>query len=310
MPPGPTGVFYCVLPRPAGIVMNNKDKEKMSAKRLFLFAGYDRAGIVDPSLIYYIRALSKLGDVILCMDCDCATTELAKVAPYTIHASATRHGEYDFGSYKRAYIWAAQNLNLADYDFVYLVNDSVYGPLRPLGPVLENLETKNLDAFGLVCNPHPDHPHIQSWFIGCRRSVFLSDWFDTFIRAIKKLESKGLITRMYEHGFTASVVANGRTWGCLMTVRNRGVYNRVRGLYRRGLPFIKKVAFSRHGGAYGRQIYYVLHDADAEARNAILAGATHTWGAEYINWLLTKNPVKVLYRGIKNGLHKICSGTL
>ena len=39
-------------------------------------------------------------------------SELEKLAPYCLYTSGIRHGEYDFGSYKRAYIWAKQNLNL------------------------------------------------------------------------------------------------------------------------------------------------------------------------------------------------------
>ena len=38
--------------------------------RLFLFAGYDKDGIVDDALVYYVSALSKYGDVIVCMDND------------------------------------------------------------------------------------------------------------------------------------------------------------------------------------------------------------------------------------------------
>ncbi len=282
----------------------------MSTKRLFLFAGYDASGVIDQSLIYYVRALSKLGDVIVYMDSDCSDAELSKLAPYVIHASGRRHHEYDFGSYKRAYIWACENLTMADYDFVYMANDSVYGPLHPLKPILENLESKNLDAFGLVCNPHRAHPHIQSWFIGCRKSVFASPWFDQFIRSVRKLESKGLITREYEHGFTKHLIQHNLTWRCMLTVKNRGVYNKVKKLYRAGLPFMKKVAFSRHHGTLGRQILYVLNHTSPEARNAIMSGARHTFGGEYIDWLLTKNPIKIALRGIKNGLQKISSGKL
>lgn len=282
----------------------------MSATRLFLVAGYDAKGIVDDALIYYVRALSKLGDVIVCMDSDCSNTELEKLSPYVMHAVAHRHGEYDFGSYKRAYTYARDRGILADYDFVYMANDSVYGPLYDLKPILEDLESKNLAAFGLVKNPNRDHPHIQSWFIGMRPVVFNSKWFDEFILSVKKLPSKGQITREYEHGFSKRLTERNLPWDCMITVANRGVYNKVKKLYRNGLPFIKKVSFSRHGGAYGRQIEYVLRHASFDARSAILSSARHTWGAEYIDWLLTKNPATVLYRGIKNGLRKMRSGTL
>ena len=147
-------------------------------KRLFLFAGYDADGIIDDSLILYVGALSKLGDVVLCMDSDCNKSQVAKLKPFVLYAAAQRHGEYDFGSYKRAYVWARDNLDLSKYDFVYMVNDSVYGPLFPLKPYFEKMESQNTDAFGLVKNTKASHPHIQSWFIGMRKSVFLSQWFD------------------------------------------------------------------------------------------------------------------------------------
>ncbi len=282
----------------------------MSINRLFLIAGYDAKGTIDDALVYYVRALSKLGDVIVCMDSDCDNSQMKKLTPYVRHISARRHGEYDFGSYKRAYMYARDARMLDNYDMVYMANDSVYGPLYDLKPILEQMEAKNLAAFGLVKNPNPDHPHIQSWFIGMRDTVFKTQWFDEFITSVKKLPNKGQITREYEHGFSKHLSARGLPWECMMTVKNRGVYNQIKKLYRAGLPFMKKVAFSRHGGAYGRQIAYVLDHIAPNARNAILSSARHTWGAEYINWLLTKNPVKVMYRGIKNGLHKICSGKL
>ena len=72
-------------------------------KRLFLFAGYDKNGIIDDALLMYVSALNKLSDVIVCMDSDCTNDELQKLQNITIHAMAARHGEYDFGSYKRAY---------------------------------------------------------------------------------------------------------------------------------------------------------------------------------------------------------------
>ena len=117
-----------------------------------------------------------------------------------------RHGEYDFGSYKRAYIWSTENLNLADYDFIYMINDSVYGPLYDLTPYLKRLESSQSDAFGLVKNPHRKHPHIQSWFIGLRPTAFTAKWFDTFMHGITKQKSKGLITREYEQGLTKLIM--------------------------------------------------------------------------------------------------------
>ena len=257
-----------------------------------------------------MRALSKLGDVVLCMDSDCPAVQTKKLKPFVLHASARRHGEYDFGSYKRAYTWAHEHLNLSSYDFVYMVNDSVYGPLFPLKPYLEKMESSATDAFGLVKNTKTDHPHIQSWFIGMRPSIFLSKWFAEFLSSVTKLESKGAITHLYEHGFTKNVVAYGGTWMCLYSAHNRDVYNKIKHYYRIKMPFMKRVAFTRHNGTLGPQISYVLQNSPTQTRNAILQNARRVYGTEYVNHILTMNRITAFMRGIKYAIKKLVSGTL
>ena len=279
-------------------------------KRLFLLAAYDAAGHVDASLVHYVRALAAHGDIVVHMDSDCTDGSIKKLGPYTLCATAARHGEYDFGSYKRAYQYAYDAGILDQYDFVYILNDSVYGPLMDIGPALIDMESRGWDMFGLVYNPNRDHPHIQSWFVGMRPCAFRTKWFDTFIRGVTKLPSKGLITRMYEHRLTALGRENGLSIGCLYTVKNRGVYNRIKYLYRRHMPFMKKVAFSRHNGALGRQISYVMRHIDAATRDAILENARRTWGDEYVARLITSNPLRIFARKIRYAATKISGGKL
>ena len=175
-------------------------------KRLFLFAAYDKSGVIDSSLIYYIKTLSKFGDIVFFMDSDTNANELEKLKSYTIYADGIRHGEYDFGSYKRAYQWAKANIDTSKYDYIYLVNDSVYGPLYDMDRYFHAMENSGHDAFGLVKNPHKEHPHIQSWFVGLTQDVFSSDWFDHFIQQVTKLANKGEITHLYEHGLSEKIV--------------------------------------------------------------------------------------------------------
>ena len=84
--------------------------------------------------------LSKYGDVIVCMDNNLHQSEIAKLKPFTIHTIAMRHGEYDFGSYKRAFQYARDNDLLQNYDVIYLVNDSVFGPLSDIKQTLQKLQ--------------------------------------------------------------------------------------------------------------------------------------------------------------------------
>lgn len=274
-------------------------------KRLFLFAGYNPNGILDDALVFYIHELSKCGDVILCMDSNCPKSELDKAKPYTLARIAIRHGEYDFGSYKRAYEYAKKHDILKNYDFVYMANDSVYGPLHKLKPILETMESYNTDAFGIVESKHTKYRHIQSWFMGMRSSVFLTKWFDEFITSVKHLEHKYLITVLYENRFTDIIEEHGGTWHCPFACPGRSVYNNPKKLFKRGCPFIKKMSFTRHNGAVGYQLNYVLNHCDKKTQKIVLNAANHAYTEKYISWLLTKNPLCCFIRGIKYAIQKL-----
>lgn len=279
-------------------------------KRLFIFAGYNSHNTVDDALLYYVQALSKFGDIVLYMDCDVPASELKKLAPYTVYAGAARHGEYDFGSYKRAYTWARDTLDLKKYDLMYLVNDSVFGPLMDLTPTFIKMETLNTPAFGLVGKRHRAHPHIQSWFVGLRPNIFTTKWFDEFMMSITKLPDKGAVTIVYERGLTELIVKHGHEWKCAYNIGGRGVYNRVKYLYMHGMPFIKKVAFTRHNGALGGQLCYIMQHCDAAARDAIMRSAYETWGTRHIEWLMTHNPLKLMWRALRYSIPKIITGEI
>ncbi len=274
-------------------------------KRLFLFAGYDRDNRIDASLVYMLNQISKNGDIIFVMDCDCPDTELDKIRPVCLYTTAQKHGEYDFGSYRRAYTYARDTAILSDYDFIYLINDSVYGPLYDMTPIFSKMESMNWDGFGLVKKPHHDHPHIQSWFIGMNKSVFLSTWFDEFITSITKQPSKGVITHLYEHGFSKKLTEHGHTWGTLYECPGRSIYNNIKKLYLAGMPFMKKMSVRRRHGALGGQLDYVLRHIPNDARNAIMENMCRIYGNEYIHWLLTKNPIKIILRNIHHSMYKI-----
>lgn len=274
-------------------------------KRLFLIAGYDAHGRVLPSLVHQVREFAKYGDCVLVMDSDCASSETKQVRPFCKYVSAARHCEYDFGSYKRAFIWAQENLHLGDYDFVYMVNDSVYGPLFDMAQYLAKMESFGTDAFGMVRKTGGKLSHIQSWFIGMTPTVFMSDWFNEFIKSVTKLKSKTAVTALYENGFTQLLNARGIQWKCLFNVFNRGIYNRIKHLYKIKMPFMKKLAWTRHCGSLGRQVLFVLNKLPADLRQDMLASARATLGDDYVDWFLTNNPAQTCIRYLKYSISRL-----
>ena len=280
------------------------------AKRLFLFAGYDKDGIIDDALIYYVSALSKHGDIIVCMDCDCADNETKKLKPYTISIIAKRHGEYDFGSYKRAYQYADEHKLLKNYDVIYLVNDSVFGPLFNILKTLQNMEEKTTDASGLVVSKHKTHAYMESWFVRLNKNIFMNKWFSDFMSSVKHEVTKAKVTIKYEHGLTNVITNNGCSYSGIYTIHGRKTYNKPKQLFKHGCPFVKKLSFTRHNGALGKQIKYILKHSNQDAKKAVMISANRIYGKDYMNWFLTSNPIKILWRNITYSGKKLINGEL
>lgn len=278
-------------------------------RRLFLLAAYDRRGTVGPALAAYVRDLSRYGDVVAVMDNAAAPGEQDKLLPYVVHFEAERHGEYDFGSYKRGYAWAREHLPLKDYGTVYLVNDSVYGPLKPLGDFLDRMEDMGTGASAMVFNPGRRSPHLQSWFIGLRPQVFLSEWFGSFLDGVEPKESKEAVCVEYETGLTELLERHSVAFGALFRFRGKSFYNRVRHCWKKGIPFIKRSSVTRHNGCLGRQVRYVLdHAENADVAAAVKEDIVGALGREAADRLTGGSAFGMILRYISYLRAKIMHG--
>ena len=261
-------------------------------KRLFLFAFYDPQGIVGEAALRYLEALHALGDIVLATDCDLQPGEAEKLEPLTLSFQAARHGEYDFGSYKRAFLMT----DLSVYDVVYLVNDSVVGPVYPLEPYLQRMEVSGTDAFGLVLHPSRHGRHLQSWFIGLKPAVFQAPWFRDFLGSVTAAGSKEEVCARYENGLTRLLEAHSVPYTGLYELKGKSVYNAVWRLCRQGFPFLKKSAFTRHGGSLGPAVAKVLAKADPSMAEAIVADLDRLYGEEYRRKFLAAGPLRAFGR--------------
>lgn len=264
-------------------------------KRLFLFAYYDPQGVVGETLLRYLEALHVLGDTILAGDCDLQPGEGGKLAPLVVSYTASRHGEYDFGSYKRAFLQA----DLSGYDVVYLVNDSVVGPLRPLEPYLQRMEALGTDAFGLVLHPSRTERHLQSWFIGLKPSVFRSPWFAEFLSGVEAVGRKEDVCIRYENGLARLLEAHSASYAGLWKLRGKAIYNAVGRLSRQGFPFLKKSSFTRHGGSLGPAVAQALSETDPALKDAVMADIDRLYGEEYRRWFFAATPIRAFGRYLR-----------
>ncbi|MBO7508698.1 MAG: hypothetical protein J6T57_00250 [Alphaproteobacteria bacterium] len=231
--------------------------------RLFLFAAYNKNDKISKTLLDYLELISKLGDIILCFDSDVSKAELKKLGniSHILHVSGVRHGEYDFGSYKRAYQYAASNKLLAKYEYIYLVNDSVYCLNLPEYLLTDLEQTKN-DLLGMVKYADAQTPeYMQSWFLGITSRVATADFMAEFMNNITRQTNKNDIVLKYEIMFSRIIVNHGFKmsatipWAHDTTIVYKNPYSVLNG----NVPFVKKKAI-RYIGDLNRLALYAASD--------------------------------------------------
>ena len=189
-------------------------------KRLCVFAHWDRDNIIDDYVIYYLKALKEVCETIIFVsDCNLDSNETNKLDNIADFVLAQKHGEYDFGSYKRGFLFAKEKG--LEFNELLLVNDSCYGPFYPLKPIFDKMGNKKCDFWGMTQNRYgitkfenkPNKPnitpHIQSYFLLLKNNIFNSSMFEIFIKNIQKENEKNEIIIKYEIGLSQLLYKNG-----------------------------------------------------------------------------------------------------
>ena len=185
-------------------------------KRAVVFAHYDKQNLVDDYVIYYLKALKEIAQEIVFVSC-CNIENPEKLDGVVSHIIAEPHDEYDFGSYKRGFLYLLPRLN--EFDELIFANDSCFGPFHPFKDIFDEMDAKDCDFWGITKNNFGINkhfriveyiqPHIQSYFLVFKQNVLISQFFKDFISNIKHEEIKSDIINKYEIGLTASLVKEG-----------------------------------------------------------------------------------------------------
>ena len=184
-------------------------------KRIAVFAHYDKNSKIRDYVVTYLKGLKEVSDkIIFVSDCYIDEAELLKIKNYINFSICLKHGEYDFGSYKRGFLCAKENNLLTDCDELIFCNDSCYAPIFPFSEMFKQMEEKDIDFWGPIQNSGLSNTkkHIQSFFLIFRPQVFNSDVFKNFINSIKRIPDKRQIIETYECGTTKLLENVGFKW--------------------------------------------------------------------------------------------------
>lgn len=244
-------------------------------RRLILFAGFcGDAGNVTRSDIEYIRELSRFGEVYCWYDDDSLSTkskeEIGQIAGGLWHG---KHGEYDFGSWKRLF-QARADIDL--YDELILTNNSLI-ILDKLDRFFDFRTRCTEDFFSpLIVDEHYSGQDVfiddyeasydkferstmyTSAFWSLRKNLFISSFFENFINSIGAEENRLEVCYKYERGFSRSLWRHNISVATLIPKLFRYVPLYTEDAFllpSMGFPFIKQKAL--------KQEYYPIPDINS-----------------------------------------------
>lgn len=224
--------------------------------RIIIFAHFDKNNLIQDYVVYYLSELKKIAEkIIFVSDSDISPKELKKINNIIEHSIVEKHGEYDFGSYKRGFIYAKENGLLNNCEELIFANDSCYAPLYPFNNMFTKMSSKPNDFWGATfCDSglslkngkyvQAKINHLQSFFVVFKPTVFKSELFCNFIYSITKENTKEEIITKYEVGMSKLLGDNGFLFDAYSNISKKVPSTHINAYHQAiiedKLPFLKR----------------------------------------------------------------------
>ncbi len=171
-----------------------------------IFVFYDKSGKVDTYVEVLLESILKiLEKVIIIVNGEIEKADYNKLCAYSNAIYIRKNIGFDAGAYKDVFTKYLLHEDWNKWEEIVLLNDTFYGPLYPWENVFDKMEKEEIDFWGLsrsmgvMLPTGRDVPqHIQSYFLVCRKRLFLSECWkqfwdnlaypDTYLEAIENFE--------------------------------------------------------------------------------------------------------------------------
>ncbi|MDD2705187.1 MAG: rhamnan synthesis F family protein, partial [Acidocella sp.] len=182
--------------------------EIMLGPKVVLFMHFDGRGNVRAQLLDYMRDLKENGRDIVFVTNAGRLQPAPLIALQEICAAVIvrRNIGYDFGAWRDALDYLG--LPRAETEEVIFANDSVFGPLLPLGDMLRRINYTKADIWGLTESWQLRY-HLQSFFLAFGPAALHTDAFGKFWKSVRPVPMKSYIVKAYEVGVTQEMLKSG-----------------------------------------------------------------------------------------------------
>jgi len=158
-------------------------------RRVVMFVHFDKDGVVRPHVLHYLQALREAEVTILFISNakELQPESLESIKPLCLGIIVRGNLGYDFGAWREGLEYLKGSLD--NLDWLGIANDSVYGPLTPLGPLFARMDFTKADVWGFTDSEQRNW-HLQSYFLCFSRRVLRSKAWHQFWRNVHPVKSK------------------------------------------------------------------------------------------------------------------------
>jgi lipopolysaccharide biosynthesis protein len=243
-------------PNPSQIVIGEVTDAALSCRKapagggeIALFVTHSSDGRLKRHVRHYVEALRRHGiNPVLIVAADAEFRDADENLLALLDGLYIRQNAgYDFGAWAHV---LRQQPSLLGADILYLINDSMIGPLNEdkFADLLRRVRSSGSDVIGLT-DSYERGWHIQSYFIALKGAAAVaSPALRAFLMKIKNLAGKVDVVNAYETRLAPTLQAAGLR--CEVLFPARKAHNpslaEWRELIKSGLPFVKLAALRGH----------------------------------------------------------------
>ncbi len=251
-------------------------------KRIAIYAFYDAQQRVDRYVPYLLQDLKEnVEKIIVVVNGTIEPEEKKKFFPMADQVMERENSGLDIWGYREGLLsigWDA----LSEYDEVVLLNNTVYGPVYPFSEMFSDMETKELDFWGITRHSRlvektkdgeesvvPEH--IQSYFMVFRKRLMENLEVQQYWENLPLFQNYEEAVYLHEIPFTERMVKLGFRWDVYMRVpdlEEKNAYPLLfypKDLVERGCPIIKRRIFfhdydyiRQKGGGQAKELWEYL----------------------------------------------------
>lgn len=189
--------------------------------RLFIYLTYDRQNIIDDYIGYFLRRIRPIADTVAVV-CNMPRIEkgIHNLTDYADHIFYRENIGLDAGGFKDALCTFIGWDWIKQYDELILANDSFYGPFDDFTKIFSEMESRNLDFWGLMQRgagaygvTGRDPEHILSFFYVFQAPMLHSREFQSYWEDMPYYSDYMTVVKQYERRLTKYFSDLGYTYG-------------------------------------------------------------------------------------------------